>query len=77
MFHLSTLHTKITDAAIVKASFSDFGISVKVEADFRGYNELLRSPSKPNSSISSTQNTLLTKLLLKLNSKFYKMLTLN
>ena len=38
MSHFSTLHTKITDAAILKASLSDLGISVKVEAHVRGYN---------------------------------------
>ena len=38
MSHFSTLRTKITDAEILKASLSDLGISVKSEADVRGYN---------------------------------------
>ena len=38
MSHFSTLRTKITDAEILKASLSDLGISVKTEADVRGYN---------------------------------------
>ena len=38
MSHFSTLRTKITDAEILKASLSDLGITVKSEADVRGYN---------------------------------------
>jgi hypothetical protein len=38
MSHFSTLRTKITDAEILKASLRDLGISVKSEADVRGYN---------------------------------------
>jgi hypothetical protein len=38
MSHFSTLRTKITDAEILKASLRDLGISVKTEADVRGYN---------------------------------------
>jgi hypothetical protein len=38
MSHFSTLRTKITDAEILKSSLRDLGISVKTEADVRGYN---------------------------------------
>jgi hypothetical protein len=38
MSHFSTLRTKITDAEILKSSLRDLGISVKSEADVRGYN---------------------------------------
>lgn len=38
MSHFSTLRTKITDSAILKTSLSDLGISVKTDADVRGYN---------------------------------------
>ncbi len=38
MSHFSTLRTKITDAEILKTSLSDLGISVKDNADVRGYN---------------------------------------
>ena len=38
MSHFSTLRTKITDAEILKASLCDLGVSVKTEANIRGYN---------------------------------------
>lgn len=38
MSHFSTLRTKISDAEILKASLRDLGVSVKTEADVRGYN---------------------------------------
>ncbi|MGC1309044.1 MAG: DUF1257 domain-containing protein [Phormidesmis sp.] len=38
MSHFSTLRTKITDAEILKSSLSDLGVSVKSEANIRGYN---------------------------------------
>jgi hypothetical protein len=38
MSHFSTLRTKITDAEILKTSLRDLGISIKSEADVRGYN---------------------------------------
>ena len=38
MSHFSTLRTKITDAEILRASLRDLGVSVKSEADVRGYN---------------------------------------
>lgn len=38
MSHFSTLRTKITDAEILKSSLRDLGISVKTDADVRGYN---------------------------------------
>src|SRR5918997_2709075 len=38
MSHFSTLRTKITDAEILKTSLRDLGISVKTDADVRGYN---------------------------------------
>jgi len=38
MSHFSTLRTKVTDAEILKTSLRDLGISVKTEADVRGYN---------------------------------------
>ncbi|MBO0352125.1 DUF1257 domain-containing protein [Phormidium pseudopriestleyi FRX01] len=44
MSHFSTLRTKITDAEILKTSLRDLGISVKSDADVRGYNgQRLRS----------------------------------
>jgi len=47
MSHFSTLRTKITDAEILKASLRDLGISVKTEADVRGYNgETARSAKR-------------------------------
>ena len=38
MSHFSTLRTKITEAEILTSSLKDLGISVKTEADVRGYN---------------------------------------
>lgn len=38
MSHFSTLRTKITDAEILKASLRDLGITVKTNAEVRGYN---------------------------------------
>ncbi|NJM96456.1 MAG: DUF1257 domain-containing protein [Phormidesmis sp. RL_2_1] len=38
MSHFSTLRTKISDAEILKSSLSDLGVSVKTEANIRGYN---------------------------------------
>ena len=38
MSHFSTLRTKITEAEILTASLKDLGISVKTDADVRGYN---------------------------------------
>jgi hypothetical protein len=38
MSHFSTLRTKITDVETLKTSLRDLGISVKSEADVRGYN---------------------------------------
>lgn len=38
MSHFSTLRTKITEAEILTNSLRDLGISVKSEADVRGYN---------------------------------------
>ena len=38
MSHFSTLRTKIADAEILTNSLRDLGISVKTEADVRGYN---------------------------------------
>lgn len=38
MSHFSTLRTKITDSAILKTSLSDLGITIKTDADVRGYN---------------------------------------
>ncbi|MEO0520711.1 MAG: DUF1257 domain-containing protein [Cyanobacteria bacterium P01_A01_bin.116] len=38
MSHFSTLRTKITDAEILKSSLSDLGVTVKSEANIRGYN---------------------------------------
>ncbi|MEL6354813.1 MAG: DUF1257 domain-containing protein [Cyanobacteria bacterium J06627_28] len=38
MSHFSTLRTKITDAEVLKSSLSDLGVSVKTEANIRGYN---------------------------------------
>jgi hypothetical protein len=44
MSHFSTLRTKISDAEILKSSLSDLGISVKVNADVRGYqNQKVRA----------------------------------
>jgi Protein of unknown function (DUF1257) len=37
MSHFSTLRTKISDAEVLKSSLRDLGISVKTEADLRGY----------------------------------------
>ncbi len=38
MSHFSTLRTKITDAEILKSSLSDLGVTMKTEANIRGYN---------------------------------------
>ncbi len=38
MSHFSTLRTKITDVEILKTSLSDLGLTVKTNADVRGYN---------------------------------------
>ncbi|MGB3492526.1 MAG: DUF1257 domain-containing protein [Elainellaceae cyanobacterium] len=38
MSHFSTLRTKITESEILKQSLSDLGVSVKSNADVRGYN---------------------------------------
>ncbi len=38
MSHFSTLRTKITDAVVLKSSLSDLGVTVKSEANIRGYN---------------------------------------
>ncbi|MEA5471591.1 DUF1257 domain-containing protein [Spirulina sp. 06S082] len=38
MSHFSTLRTKISDVAILQTSLRDLGISVKNDADVRGYN---------------------------------------
>ena len=38
MSHFSTLRTKITDAEVLKTSLKDLGITVKGNADIRGYN---------------------------------------
>ena len=38
MSHFSTLRTKITDAEVLKSSLADLGVSVKTEANIRGYN---------------------------------------
>jgi hypothetical protein len=38
MSHFSTLRTKVTDAEILRSSLKDLGISVKNNADVRGYN---------------------------------------
>ena len=38
MSHFSTLRTKITDSEVLKSSLSDLGITVKTEANIRGYN---------------------------------------
>jgi hypothetical protein len=37
MSHFSTLRTKISDAAVLTGSLRDLGITVKTEADLRGY----------------------------------------
>jgi predicted RNA-binding Zn-ribbon protein involved in translation (DUF1610 family) len=36
--HFSTLRSKMTDAEIIKATLRDLGITVKTDADVRGYN---------------------------------------
>lgn len=36
--HFSTLRTKITDGEMLKTALRDLGITVKIEADVRGYN---------------------------------------
>lgn len=38
MSHFSTLRTKITDAEVLKQSLRDLGITVKTDAEIRGYN---------------------------------------
>ena len=38
MSHFSTLRTKITDAEVLTSSLADLGITVKTEANIRGYN---------------------------------------
>ncbi|MDA0266356.1 MAG: DUF1257 domain-containing protein [Cyanobacteria bacterium] len=38
MSHFSTLRTKVTDAEVLMTSLRDLGISVKSDADVRGYN---------------------------------------
>ncbi|PSO52714.1 MAG: hypothetical protein BRC40_16565 [Cyanobacteria bacterium QH_8_48_120] len=38
MSHFSTLRTKIADAEILKTSLKDLGLTVKNNADVRGYN---------------------------------------
>ncbi|MEM9150222.1 MAG: DUF1257 domain-containing protein [Cyanobacteria bacterium P01_F01_bin.3] len=38
MSHFSTLRTKITNAEILKSSLNDLGVTVKTEANIRGYN---------------------------------------
>jgi len=38
MSHFSTLRTKISDAAVLKTSLSDLGLTVRTDADVRGYN---------------------------------------
>ncbi len=38
MSHFSTLRTKITEAETLTSSLRDLGISVKTNADVRGYN---------------------------------------
>jgi hypothetical protein len=38
MSHFSTLRTKITDSEVLKSSLSDLGVTVKTEANIRGYN---------------------------------------
>ena len=37
MSHFSTLRTKVTEAEVLKASLRDLGITVKTNADLRGY----------------------------------------
>jgi hypothetical protein len=37
MSHFSTLRTKITDAEVLRSSLHDLGITVKADADVRGY----------------------------------------
>ena len=38
MSHFSTLRTKVSDAEVLKSSLKDLGITVKSNADVRGYN---------------------------------------
>lgn len=38
MSHFSTLRTKVSNADILQQSLRDLGITVKTEADVRGYN---------------------------------------
>jgi len=38
MSHFSTLRTKISDAAVLKSALSDLGLTVRTDADVRGYN---------------------------------------
>ena len=38
MSHFQTLHTKLTDAEILKATLHDLGIHVKTDASVRGFN---------------------------------------
>ncbi|MDB9311652.1 MAG: DUF1257 domain-containing protein [Kamptonema sp. SIO4C4] len=38
MSHFSTLRTKISDSEILQTSLRDLGITVKSDADVRGYN---------------------------------------
>ncbi len=38
MSHFSTLRTKITDAEVLKQSLRDLGITVRTDAEIRGYN---------------------------------------
>jgi len=38
MSHFSTLRTKISNAEILQSSLSDLGLTVKTNADVRGYN---------------------------------------
>ncbi|HIK38416.1 MAG: DUF1257 domain-containing protein [Geminocystis sp.] len=38
MSHFSTLRTKITDAEVLINSLKDLGLTVKLNADVRGYN---------------------------------------
>ena len=38
MSHFQTLHTKLTDAEILKATLHDLGIHVKTNTSVRGFN---------------------------------------
>ncbi|MCS6959685.1 MAG: DUF1257 domain-containing protein [Pseudanabaenaceae cyanobacterium SKYGB_i_bin29] len=38
MSHFSTLRTKVSNAEILKQSLRDLGLTVKTDADVRGYN---------------------------------------